>query len=245
MKKILIALALILATAFSAKAQFTDFGFRVGTGFAYHSDDLADNSPIAAVNVGAFVNFGFTGSQSLLAEMFSLQSGVNLIRRGSHYEEVLQSILSVRQGTYDAWYVQVPLLAAFRMELPVREPGHIGLLSVGPAVSYGLFGSRNDLIFTHGYPQSDWNHKIVGEPVFNTLNKLDVSFQLGVGYENQDLQVMLQLDYGLTAVANFDDALRNDTEYNPTTNNNGAVVKVPQGNNCAILLTVGYKFPIR
>lgn len=243
MKKILFVLTLIVATTFTAKAQFTDFGFRVGTGLAYHADDMATNSPILAANVGGFVNFGFTGSQSLLAEVFSLQSGINIIRRGSHYEEVLQDILSVRQGTYSSWAVQVPILASFRYELPVREPGHIGLLTIGPAVSYGLYGTKNEIIFTHGYPQSDWNHKISNEDVFKTLNKLDVSFLLGVGYETEDLQIILQLDYGMTSVADFDDALRNDNEYNPSSSN--SVVKVPQGNNCALLLTVGYKFPIR
>lgn len=245
MKKILFALALLMATTFTARAQFLDFGFRAGAGLAYHADDLATNRPVLAANFGAFVDFGFTGSQSLLAEMLTIQSGVNIIHRGSRYEEVLQSIVSVRQGSYSAWYAQIPILANFRIELPIREPGHIGLLSFGPAFSYGLFGNMNEIIFTHGYPQTDWNHKISGS-VFNTLNRFDASFLLGVGYEYQDLSVMLNLDFGFTAVSYNEDALRNDPSYNDGHNyTSGTTALVPQGNNCALLLTVGYKLPIR
>lgn len=244
MKKILFILSLLAATTFSAKAQFTDFGVRAGVGYAYYADDIATNSPILAANVGGYISYGFTNSQSMLAEMFRLQTGVNLIRRGSHFEEVLQDILSVRQGMYSAWYVQVPLLASFRYELPVREPGHVGLLSFGPAFNYGLFGTNKDLIFTHGYPQSDWNHKF-SKPVFDVISPIDVSFLLGVGYETQDLSVMLNLDFGCMSVLYTEDALRNDPNYNDGHNYEGGNTLVPHGNNCALLLTIGYKFPIR
>lgn len=244
MKKILVILTLFVAFATSVQAQFTDFGFRGGIGIASHTDDLANNGPVLGFDMGAFIDFGFTGSQSLLADVLSIQTGVNIVHRGSTYEEVLEQILSVRQGSYSAWYVQVPVLAAFRMELPVREPGHIGLLNIGPAVNFGVMGQKNEIIFTHGYPQEDWNHKISGENVFNTLERFGVSFLLGVGYEYQDLQVMLHLDYGMTATRYDDDALAGSQ-----TDPSGAVIdqpkKVPMGNNCALLLTVGYKFPIR
>lgn len=244
MKKILVILTLFVAVALPAKAQFTDFGFRGGLGIASHTDDLANNGAVLGFDLGAFVNFGFTGSQSLLSDVLSIQAGVNIVHRGSTYEEVLEQILSVRQGSYSAWYVQVPVMAAFRLELPVREPGHIGLLNIGPAVNYGLFGQKNEIIFTHGYPQEDWNHKIAGANVFDDLERLGVSLLLGVGYEYQDLQVMLQLDYGMTATRYDDDALAG-SQLDAT----GAVIdnpkKVPMGNNCALLLTVGYKFPIR
>ena len=232
MKKILVILTMFVALATTAKAQFTDFGFRGGVGFATHTDDLANNGPVLGANLGAFINFGFTNSQSLLAEVLSIQTGLNLVHRGSTYEEVLEKILSVRQGSYSAWYVQLPIMAAMRMELPIREPGHFGLVNIGPAFNYGIFGQKNEIIFTHGYPQSDWNHKIAGEDAFKDLERFGVSFLLGVGYEYQDLQVMLQLDYGMTASRYDQDAILEGK-------------MVPMGNNCSLLLTVGYKFPIR
>ena len=70
------------------------------------------------------------------------------------------------------------------------------------------------------------------------MNKMDVDFLLGVGYEYQDLSVMLQLDYGFMAVTESPDALKiaTGTDVNAT---------VPMGNNFALLLTIGYQFPFR
>ena len=237
MKKILVVLTLLFTLSLTAQAQFLSYGFRGGIGMGVHLDDLATNRPILAANVGGFVNFGFTNSQSLLAENFCLQTGLNLIRRGSNFEEVLESIMSIRKGTFDAWYVQLPVLAMFRYEMPIREPGHYALLSLGPAVSYGLFGTLHDVKITPRLPQSDWNYDIT-QPVFDVQSPLDVSFLFGVGYEYQDLTAMLQLDYGLTAVSSSPDALNisQDAE---------RIKTVPIGSNFAILLTIGYQFPIR
>jgi hypothetical protein len=237
MKKILIVLTLFVTMSVAAQAQFLNFGIRGGAGMAVHVDDLADNSPIMAANLGGFVTFGFTNAQSLLAENFCLQAGLNLIRRGSYFQEVLEGIMSIRQGKYDAWYVQLPILASFRYELPIREPGHYALLSVGPAVSYGIFGTLQDKKITPRLPQSDWNYDI-SVPVFNAMKPLDVSILFGVGYEYQDLSVMLQLDYGMLAVATSPDAL-NISQEAPK------IKEVPFGNNFALLLTLGYQFPIR
>ena len=237
MKKILIALTLFATLAVTAQAQFLNFGFRGGVGIGMHLDDLADNSPILAANLGGFVTFGFTNSQSMLGENLRLQTGLNLIRRGSKFQEVLDDIMSIRQGTCDAWYIQLPVLAMFRYEMPIREPGHFALLSFGPAVNYGLFGRFHDRKITPRLPQSDWNYD-VNVNVFDVLSPLDVDFLLGVGYEFQDLSVMLQLDYGFMAVSTEPDALNISQE--------AKVIKnVPMGNNFALLLTVGYQFPIR
>ena len=237
MKKILIALTLFVTLTVTAQAQFLNFGFREGVGMGVHIDDLADNSPILAANIGGFVTFGFTNSQSMLGEYLRLQTGLNLIRRGSKFQEVLDDIMSIRRGTYDAWYVQLPILALLRYELPVREPGHFALLSFGPAVNYGLFGKLQDRKITPRLPQSDWNYD-VNVNVFDVLDPLDVDFILGVGYEFQDLSVMLQLDYGFRAVSTEPDALNISQE-------DKVIKNVPMGNNFALLLTVGYQFPIR
>ena len=237
MKKILIVLTLFVTLSTTAQAQFVNFGIRGGAGMAVHLDDLADNSPILAANLGGFVTYGFTNSQSMLAENLYLQTGLNLIRRGSNFQEVLEGIMSIRQGTYDAWYVQLPILAMLRYEMPVREPGHYALLSFGPAVSYGIFGTLHDKKITPRLPQSDWNYDI-SVPAFNVMDPLDVSFLFGVGYEYQDLSVMLQLDYGMMAVSKSPDALNISQETQQ-------IKDVPIGSNFALLLTLGYQFPIR
>ena len=237
MKRFLIVLTFLTAFATTAQAQFLNFGVLAGVGLATHVDDLANNSPILAANVGGFVTYGFTQSASLLADVFRLQTGVNFIRRGCNFKEVLEMTMSIREGSYDAWYVQIPLLASFRYELPIREPGHFGLLSVGPALSVGMFGTVKDRKFTRGLPQGDWNYRI-SESAFNIMNRFDADLLLGVGYEYQDLSVMLQLDYGFLAVTSTPDALEalSGTDKNAT---------VPMGNNVALLLTVGYQIPFR
>ena len=70
------------------------------------------------------------------------------------------------------------------------------------------------------------------------MNRFDADLLLGVGYEYQDLSVMLQLDYGFLAVTSTPDALEalSGTDKNAT---------VPMGNNVALLLTVGYQIPFR
>lgn len=235
MKRFLIVLTMVTVFATTAQAQFLNFGVRVGTGFATHVDDLADNSPILAANVGGFVTYGFTQSASMLADVFRLQTGVNIIRRGCKFQEVLEMAMSIREGSYDAWYAQIPLLATIRYELPIREPGHYALLSVGPAISIGMIGTVKDRKFTRGLPQGDWNY-LKNESAFNVMNRIDANLLFGVGYEYQDLSIMLQLDYGFMAVTETPDAIESL---------NGANAKVPMGNNMALLLTVGYQFPFR
>ena len=237
MKRFLIGLALMAVMATTAQAQFLNYGVRAGVGFATHVDDLADNSPILAANVGGFVSFGFTQSESLLAENFCLQTGLNLIRRGSKFQEVLETPMSIREGKYDALYAQIPILATVRYELPIRQPGHFGLLSVGPAVNIGLIGKYQDRKFTRGLPQRDQNY-IFDLPAFDVMNRLDISFLFGVGYEYEDLSVMLQLDYGFMAVTDSPDVLKRIAD-----ENSNAIV--PLGNNIALLLTIGYQIPFR
>ena len=237
MKRFLIGLALMAVMATTAQAQFLNYGVRAGVGFATHVDDLADDSPILAANVGGFVSFGFTQSESLLAENFCLQTGLNLIRRGSKFQEVLETPMSIREGKYDALYAQIPILATVRYELPIRQPGHFGLLSVGPAVNFGLIGKYQDRKFTRGLPQRDQNY-IFDLPAFDVMNRLDISLLFGVGYEYEDLSVMLQLDYGFMAVTDSPDVLKRIAD-----ENSNAIV--PLGNNIALLLTIGYQIPFR
>ena len=237
MKRFLIGLALMAVMATTAQAQFLNYGVRAGVGFATHVDDLSDNSPILAANVGGFVSFGFTQSESLLAENFCLQTGLNLIRRGSKFQEVLETPMSIREGKYDALYAQIPILATVRYELPIRQPGHFGLLSVGPAVNFGLIGKYQDRKFTRGLPQRDQNY-IFDLPAFDVMNRLDISLLFGVGYEYEDLSVMLQLDYGFMAVTDSPDVLKRIAD-----ENSNAIV--PLGNNIALLLTIGYQIPFR
>lgn len=238
MKKYLIVSALLVALIPAGRAQFLNYGFRAGTGMAVHVDDISSNSPIMAFNLGGFVNFGFTGGQSLLSENFLLQTGLNLVCRGSRFSDVLEKGLSfsIDEGYYKAWYVQLPVLATVRYELLIREPGHFILFQIGPAVSYGVVGQYYERKISPFMPQRTWNYEDKGDAFtneHNPLNRLDVGAIIGVGYERHDLSIMLHLDYGFMAVSKSKDILKQENEY------------VPGGNNLGLVVTAGYQIPFR
>jgi len=245
MKKTL--LFLVLSSYFllpaPARAQFLNYGFRAGTGMSVFVDDISQNSPIMAFNLGGFVNFGFTGGQSLLAENFMLQTGLNVVCRGSRFSDVLEKGLSISidEGYYKAWYVQLPILATVHYELLIRDPGHYVLFQVGPAVSYGILGQYHERKISPFMPQTTWNYEDNGDAFtneHNPLNRLDVGAIIGVGYERHDLSVMLHLDYGFMAVSKSKDILKQG-------DGDDSKAYVPGGNNMALVLTVGYQIPFR
>ena len=243
MKKVLVILTLITTLTITAQAQFINWGVRGGVGLAGYVDDMASSSPIMGANAGLYVSYAFTNSQSMLAESFCLQTGVNFIRRGTNFKEVLEKNLnmSIREGSYVGWYAQIPILATVRYELPIRSPGHRALFSVGPAFSFGVIGTRNDYKISPGMPQRTWNYRI-NEDAFNDLNRMDFGFIIAGGYEYKDLTFMLHFDYGMLAVSEGTDVLKtNENAYYGSKNQ----AVVPNGNNLAVLLTIGYQFPIR
>ena len=227
----------------SASAQFINYGFRGGAGMAVHVDDISVNSPILGANFGMFVNYAFSGGQSLMAENFMLQTGLNIVCRGSRFSNVSEKNLSfsIDEGLYRAFYVQLPILATVRYELLIRDPGHFVLFQVGPAVSYGLFGQYSERKISPYMPQRTWNYQDDGDVFTNShapLNRLDVGAIIGVGYERHDLSFMLYVDYGFLAVSKEEDILKLGDE--------DAINKyVPGGNNFALIATVGYQIPIR
>ena len=252
MKKIVFIAALLsfFNLQFSiCQAQFGDYGVKVGVGSATIVDDLSTKSPVLGLNVGGYVNYTFAQSESVLAEIFYLQSGLNLIRRGSHFEEVREfaNDISVRQGHYYTWYAQVPILAGVHMELPIRQAGHIVGIYLGPAVSVGLFGDYADRKVTPFNPSYAANYDVsksgsakMRDP-FSHINRLDVSAVLGVSYEYHDFTFSLFLDHGLLATSEGEDVLRIIENSQATNNAQKLNVKIPNGNNNAVMVSVAYR----
>lgn len=233
-----------------AQAQFGDYGVRFGLGSATLKDDLSSKSPILGVNAGAYLNYTFKHSPTVLAEIFYLQTGVNLIRRGNTFEEYFEhdNTLAHRTGYHHSWYVQVPVLAGVHMELPVREVGHVVGFYLGPAVSYGLFGSYADRLITPGYSSRAVNYDVnfsgsaADRKLYNHINRLDVSAIFGISYERGNITLSLFVDHGFLAVSEDVDVLRiiNDAQAGITPNMNN-LPKIADGNNNAVMLSVSYK----
>ena len=242
------AMSLMLLSGSMARAQFSDYGVRLGLGPATIQDDLGIKSPTLGLNVGGYINFEFSHSQTVLAEIFYLQTGVNLLRRGGNFEDVFENenSMSIRNGHYYAWYAQVPVLAGLHFELPVRQPGHVVGVFVGPAVSYGLFGSFSDRKVSPGVASVGDNYDVDlygtddERKLFNHLNRLDVSAIVGVSYEYGPLTLSLMLDHGFLALSEGLDVLRMiDRLYSGSTEE--VSVEIPNGNNHTVLLGVAYR----
>lgn len=234
-----------------ARAQFDDYGVKFALGTATLADDLGTKSPILGVNMGGYVNFTFKHSPTVLSEIFYLQTGLNLVRRGNRFEEVYEhdNTLSHREGYHHSYYVQLPILAGVHMELPIREPGHVVGFFLGPAVSYGLFGRYADRMITPGYTTRAANYDVHfsgtadDRKLFNHIKRLDVSAILGLSYEHGPYTFSLFVDHGFIAVSEGTDVLTsilNNLGGN-TNNNNNSNIDIPDGNNNAVMLSVSYK----
>lgn len=228
----------------SAQAQFGDYGVKAGIGLATMNDDLSTKSPVIGASIGGYLNYTFVKSASVLEETFFLQTGLNLTRKGSNFQEVLENGASLmfREGYYHAYYLQLPILACVHYELPIRSSGHVVGLFIGPAVSYGLFGRYGDRKITPGVtsPAANYDVNFNGtnedRQVFNHLNRLDVSAIVGISYEYKHLRASFYIDHGFMATSEGDDILR--ILENGTSNK--VDVKIPNGNNVSYMLSVGY-----
>ncbi len=234
----------------SAHAQFDDYGVKLGLGNATYSDDLATKSSILGLNMGGYINYSFKHSPTALAEIFYLQTGINLVRRGNSFQEVFENgnTLIFREGHHHAWYVQVPVLAGVHFELPVREPGHTVGFFIGPAVSYGLFGHYADRVISPGVTAREANYDVNfsgnanDRKLFNHIGRLDVSAILGLSYERGNYTFSLFVDHGFLSVADDVDVLRIILdEISGGTTNTDTDYTIPGGNNNAIMLSVSYK----
>lgn len=176
MKKIFLMGLMGLMGVMGAQAQFADYGVRAGLGVATISDDLSTKSPILGAGVGGYINYTFVNTQTIFGEFVYLQSGLNLNRRGSNFHEVLENenTMSVRDGYYHAYYLQLPLLVGFRLELPIRQSGHIAGIIVGPAFNVGLFGRYKDRMVSPGNPSSiaNYDNSIIYTPSFTITDNM-------------------------------------------------------------------------
>ena len=262
MKKILlIGLIGLGLMSHKVNAQFGDYGVKTGFGAATIVDDLATKSPVLGLNFGGYIDYTFGQSQSVLGEIFYLQTGLNLIHRGSNFEEhhEIANDLMIRTGSYSAWYLQVPVLAGVHMELPVREAGHVVGFYLGPAVNVGVFGRYHDRKVSPTKPSYDENYDVdvngsrSDRNVFNHINRFDISAVFGVSYERGDFTFSLFVDHGFLATSEGEDVLRliDNAMGNTEQQNNPAAsllnnvtkvnVKIPNGNNNAIMLSVAYR----
>ena len=249
--KFIIAAAILFTFHLSpftyARAQW-QFGAKAGLGYATITDDLSTKSPILGATVGGFANLTFAKSQSMLAEIFYLQTGLNLNRRGSNFQVVMErdNTLSIREGYYHAYYAQIPILACVHMELPIRKAGHIVGVYLGPTINVGLFGRCKDRLVSPGISSYTGNYDLDihgsahDRAVFSHLKRFDLSAIVGASYEYKNYVVNLYVDYGFLPTSEETDIIR--VIENSSNSGSNIKIEIPNGYNIAYMLSVGYKF---
>jgi hypothetical protein len=228
------------------QAQLGGYGVKAGIGVATIDDDLSSSSPILGACIGGYVNYTFAKSQSVLEETFFLQSGLNLVRKGGNFEEILENGASMmhREGFFHAYYLQLPILACVHYELPIRSKGHVAGLYIGPTVNFGLFGAYNDRRITPGIASHSANYDVQvngsdeDRQVFNHINRFDVDLILGLSYEHGPYTLSLYIDRGFLATSEGDDILRIIDNNQSGENIN---IKIPNGNNFSYMLSLSYE----
>ena len=236
--------------------QFGDYGINAGLGLATYTDDLSTKAPIMGASIGGYINFDFEAAENSMGEIFFLQTGLNLTRRGSVFQEVFEneSTLSIREGYMHAYYAQIPILANLHIELPVRQAGHVVGVFAGPAVSVGLFGRYADRKVSPGKATYSDNYDIdvngtsSDRAVFNHIKRIDISAIIGISYERGPFTFSLYVDHGFVATSNGEDILRiiengqaQILDQINNTNTKPISVEIPNGNNTAWMVGASYK----
>lgn len=248
MKKIFLLGLMCLMGFMGAQAQFSDYGVKLGVGMATIEDDLSTKSPVLGLNAGGYINFTFAQSESVLAEIFYLQTGLNIIHRGSNFEEIHEheNDLMVRTGFYHALYAQIPILAGVHLELPIRKAGHVVGFYLGPAVSVGLFGRYADRKVTPGNPAASANYDVnvtgtsTDRDVFSHINRLDIGAIVGLSHEYRNFTFSLFIDHGFMATSEGEDVLQL-IENSQSGNTDNSKVRIPNGHNNAVMFSVAYR----
>lgn len=232
-KRKIIALVCTVMVSVSAMAQFTELGFRAGVGPAKINDDILMEKGITGWNFDVYANLTFRDSESALRDVFYLQTGLSLIRRGGIFEQTFSSMHSLREGYYHSWYVQVPILASFKFNMPtIPYLGNELKLHayLGPAVSVGVFGKARSRRISPTYPQTDVNYDSK-ENVFDVITRLDVNAIVGLGLSWRNFTIDARYDHGFMVL--YDEIDFSDKER-----------KSFSGNNQAFIFSLGYKLPI-
>ena len=192
MKKFFVLLFSI-TTALTSQAQslwdaskpdnnFT-FGIRVGLNMSSSDEDEA-NSIRTGFHLGFVVDYNIIKS-------FSLSSGIYYEGKGfkGNYPDIkIANSSKATASDLSASYIQIPLLASWRIEASSGVQFHI---NAGPYYAYGIGGKAKyqpyDMTFDRSYDQDTfgesgfWNHNDFGL-IFGT-NVLIGKFVAGVSYD--------------------------------------------------------------
>ncbi len=192
MKKLLFLLSVVIVSLNTEAQSLWDsskpdkdftFGIRAGIDFSSSDEDEATSTK-TGFHFGAIVDYNIIKS-------FSISSGVYYVSKGfrGNYPEIPLAVISkATSSEVTANYIQIPLLASFRIVAPSGVQFQI---NVGPYYAYGIGGKAvykpYDMTFDRDYDQDTfgetgfWKHNDFG--LNAGVNVVIGKFVAGVGYD--------------------------------------------------------------
>ncbi len=254
MKRLYILLLSLLMAGSVAQAQLTHYGARIGLGASFVSDDLLTKAPIVGGDLGGFLNFSLPGRNNAFADNLYFQTGLYLTRRGTRFDQEFVGMRSYREGRYIAYYAQLPILVAWRWEMPLAVADQYLNFYFGPTFNVGLFGDMWDRRITPGYPQTSVNYDthVTGGPdadkIFKHISRFDVSLKVGFGYQFGNFTYDFYWDHGFVTLKKEPDVLNNLDRDNFENGNNADATKPKERNgytgvNNIFMISIGYMIP--
>ena len=211
MKK-LFTLACVAMLAVSASAQIT-WNAKLGLGFASCPGLDEGNTSLH------FVGKAGVGIEYPLSDNLSLMPSLEFAAKGTKWD--YSGYGETVKQTVDIYYLQVPVMAAYRLNL--NDDWNL-TVKAGPYFAYWLFGSGS-IDYTYTYNGNTINRK-KDVDFDDTINRFDCGIDVGVDFEHHRFVFGLEYERGFTnMVKNAENA-----EYTPTIYNQ------------AFYATVGYKF---
>lgn len=173
MKKLfaLICMGLFIATA---SAQIT-WNAKGGLGLAKCTGDLETK--------GKFVAKAGVGIEKAFSPNWSLMPSLEIAWKGFEYEEEYGDY----SETGDMFYIQLPVLAAYRMNL--NDSWNL-VLKAGPYIACGLFGDFS----ASGGGESETID------IFDVAERLDIGLDFGVDFEHHRYVIGAEYEFGLTSI---------------------------------------------
>jgi len=210
MKK-LIGLVCVMLFVITASAQIT-WNVKGGIGVATCYGDVDDMSNHFVGKIGV-------GIEKPFAKNWSLMPSLELAWKGAEYNEEFD--LESYEETLNIFYIQVPIVAAYRINL--NDSWNI-TLKAGPYLAYGLTGKMKGNVT--GEHSESWNVDIFKDytdeygDVTKAAKRFDAGLDFGVDFEYHRFVFGAEYELGLLKFAP-----------------DGVNVK-----NAAAYVTLGYKF---
>lgn len=206
MKK-LMAVTLIIATGFCAKAQvYVQGGLNLANITKTNSGQTQKNNLLPTFNAGIMARFG-------LSDVFDLESGVLVNGHGAKSNSYLNSNNTddnYIKTKFNPIYVEIPLNAVIKFPLNSKTKSNI-FIHAGPYIAMGVAGkssseskllgivtstSSTNIKFNNDNPTTSNNE----DAAFNKLKRFDYGVNVGGGVDFGKLIIKANYGYGLAKI---------------------------------------------